>query len=154
MDTDNAHPWTGTPGVGRIGKDVPGFPGMGLYEDPRPKESVPDPAFARAVGLTEAIWRQREDVPGSVGVELGWVFLELEDYGRLQAARPVSPDVRGQDLHELLAELEGQLGGLMAGSRDLATTLRYSRAREHVLDARRALADDGSGSSVGSAAGE
>lgn len=109
------------------------------YQDPRPKQKITDPVFAEAVGLIDAILTQLggdDDLAGPSEIALTFAVIELEDHGALTPAQPVTPDVRGHHPHELLVNLQHQVAALVAGSTDLASTLRYLRVQDMVRTAQ------------------
>lgn len=120
-------------------------PELEPYQDPRPKQKVADPVFAEAVGLIDAILTQLggdDDLAAPYEIALTFAVIELEDHGALTPAEPVAPDVRGQDPRELLAKVQHLVAALIAGSADLATTLRYLNVQEMVRTAQEDLAKD------------
>ena len=118
------------------GPALAGVTGVGLYEDPRPKDQVADAGFARAFGLATAVVGQLGgQLPGEAEVALIWAVLELEDFGDLAPADPESPDLAGLDVGLVVEELRQEVAALAAGSKDLATTLRYKRAEAYVREA-------------------
>lgn len=75
-------------------------------------------------------------------MELSWALAELEDYSELAPTQRATTDVRGREVGAVVADLERQLTVLASTSLDLATTLRYLRAHEHVHAALTALTAD------------
>ena len=108
----------------------------GVYPDSRPKDKVRDPAFARALGLLEAVVMQLDrELSDNAGIALGWAVLELSDFSGLEAAEVVGYDLSGRDVHEVLEEARAGVAQLARESVELGTTLRYLRAEEHLRDA-------------------
>lgn len=111
-------------------------PGVGVYDDPRAKDQVQDPGFARAVGLASAVLMQHGDrLSSDAGLALTWAVVELTDYSEIEAAEQVGYDLGDRDVLEVLEELRVQVAGLARESSDLATTLRYLRAEAYVRQA-------------------
>lgn len=108
----------------------------GVYTDSRPKDKVSDPAFARALGLLEAVVMQLDrDLSEDAGIALGWAVLELSDFSELEAAEVIGYDLSGRDVREVLDEARAGVAQLAGASVELGTTLRYLRTAEHLREA-------------------
>lgn len=144
MTTDEpTPPGDPSPAAAECFLDPTGYGGRG------PKDQVDDPVFARAVGLAdEALRHFGTDAPDAAGVALNWTVLELEDHSELEPADPVVYDLTGRTLPAVLDELGEEVTALIAASSDLATTLRYVRARDYVDEARAAAEASGPAGAV------